>query len=352
MKKKLTITLICIAVILFFVFKLASNKRKIAEKNTPVKIKSLSVPVTITTVIARTESNGIVKTGLLAPISQAKVLSGATGNIKRLLFKIGDKITTGQSLAIIDTRLLEIDLQKSLSNVSKLKRDLEIYTELLEGNAATQEKVNDIRLNYNDALSQAGQLRRQISDATVKAPTSGIIASKAMEEGMFVTAGNEIASLVNLEKLKVEVFLTESEVYQISLGQEIRLKTDVYPDKPFLGTVTFIAPQANDSYNYQVEITTANDRKSPLRSGTFVSADFSKKTVEQVLLIPREALIESTQDASVYVTQHGRAVLRKIDVGQEYGNLIEVIKGLALGEQVITSGQINLKDGTLINITK
>jgi RND family efflux transporter MFP subunit len=352
MKKKLTITLICIALIFFFMFKLASNKKKIDEKNTPVKIKDVSIPVTISPVIAKVEANGLVKTGVLAPISQAKVLSGASGNIKRLLFKIGDQVTTGQSLAVIDTRLLEIDLQKSLSNVSKLKRDLAIYTELLEGYAATLEKVNEIRLNYNDALSQVGQLRRQISDATIKAPTSGVVASKIVEEGMFVTAGNEIASLVNLEKLKVEVFLTESEVYQISIGQEIKLKTDVYPEKPFLGMVTFIAPQANQSYNYQVEITTGNDKKSPLRSGTFVSADFSKKTVKQVLLIPREALIESTQDASVYVTQHGRAVLRKIDVGQEYGNLIEVIKGLGLGEQVVTSGQINLKDGTLINITK
>lgn len=352
MKKKLTITLICIALIFFFMFKLASNKKKIDEKNTPVKIKDVSIPVTISPVIAKVEANGLVKTGVLAPISQAKVLSGASGNIKRLLFKIGDQVTTGQSLAVINTRLLEIDLQKSLSNVSKLKRDLAIYTELLEGNAATLEKVNEIRLNYNDALSQVGQLRRQISDATIKAPTSGVVASKIVEEGMFVTAGNEIASLVNLEKLKVEVFLTESEVYQISIGQEIKLKTDVYPEKPFLGMVTFIAPQANQSYNYQVEITTGNDKKSPLRSGTFVSADFSKKTVKQVLLIPREALIESTQDASIYVTQHGRAVLRKIDVGQEYGNLIEVIKGLGLGEQVVTSGQINLKDGTLINITK
>lgn len=333
-------------------FKLASNKKKINEKNTPVKIKNVSIPVTITPVTAQIQQSGLVKTGILAPLTQAKVLSAASGNVKRLLFKIGDQITQGQALAVIDTRLLELDLQKSVSNVSKLKHDLQIYTELLEGNAATLEKVSEIRLNYNDALSQAQQLRRQIADATIKAPTSGIIASKAVEEGMFVTAGNEIASVVNLERLKVEVFFTESEVYRISLGQEIKLKTDVYPDKPFFGTVTFISPQANQAYNYQVEITTDNDKKSPLRSGTFVYADFSRKTPQKILLVPREALIESTQDASVYVTQNGRAVLRKIDVGTEYGDRIQVVNGLRLGEQVITSGQINLKDGTLINVSK
>lgn len=352
MKKKLTITIICITIIFFFLFKLASNKKKIEQKNTPVEAKNVSIPVSSAPVIEQTQQSGIVKTGVLAPVTQARILSAANGNIKKILFKIGDRVNQGQALAVIDTRLLELDLQKSVSNVSKLKHDLQVYTELLEGNAATAEKLSEVSNNYKDALSQVQQLRKQITDATIKAPISGIMSSRLLEEGMFVSIGNEIASVVNLESLKVEVFLTESEVYQISVGQQIRLKTDVYPDKPFMGKVTFISPQANQAFNYLVEVTTSNDKQAPLRSGTFVYADFSQKTTQKILLIPREALIESTQDASVYVTQRGRAVLRKINVGKEYGNLVEVIKGLGLGEQVVTSGQINIKDGTVINITK
>lgn len=352
MRKKITIGVICFATIFFFIFKLANNKKKINEKNMPVTVKNVTIPVTVAMVKILTEQSKLMKTGVLAPIAQSKVLSVANGNIKRLQFKIGDHVIKGQSLAIIDTKLLELDLQKSSTNLSKLKHDLQVYTELLEGKATTTERVSEIRLSYNDALAQYQQLRRQIADATIKAPTSGIVASKIVEEGMFVMSGAEIATIVNLEKLKVEVLLTETEVYKISVGQRIILKTDVYPERPFSGRITFIAPQADQTYNYKVEITATNDEKFPLRSGTFTYADFSQPSVKKIMLIPRDALMTGTSDGSVYVIENGRASLKKIKLGGTYGELIEVISGLIPGEQVITSGQINLKDGTLVNVSK
>jgi membrane fusion protein, multidrug efflux system len=352
MKKKLAVSLIFIVIIGFVAFRLVTNKRKINEKNQPVKVDNVQIPVTVAPVREEVQETGLVKTGMLAPFREAKVLAVSSGNLQRLLFNLGDHVQQGQPLAIVDTRLLQLDLQRSESKAAKLKRDLQTYTDLLEGNAATQEKVNEIRQNYTDAQNQVEQLHKQIADATIKAPTSGIIGSKAVEEGMFVSTGAEIALIINLSQLKVQIYLTESEVYQIAHGQKIKLTTDVYPDKSFAGIVTFISPQANQAYNYQVEITAANNKDTPLRSGTFVYADFSGKTARKVTLIPREALIESTQQASVYTVESGKAVLRRIKVGAAYGGNIQVTDGLLPGEQVITSGQINLKDGTLINISK
>lgn len=352
MKKNIIVSLICVVIIGFVAYKLAINKKKIDEKNQSAKVENVLIPVTVAPVKEDIQEAGLVKTGMLAPFKEAKVLSASSGNVQRLMFSLGDHVSQGQILAVIDTRLLQLDLQKSESNVAKLKRDLQTYTELQEGNAATQEKVNDIRQSYNDALNLSEQLRRQIADATIKAPTGGIIGSKAVEEGMFVSTSGEIASIVNLSQLKVQVYLTEAEVYQISLDQKIKLTTDVYPDRSFTGTVSFISPQANQAYNYQVEITAVNQKDAPLRSGTFVYADFSKKTTQKIMMIPREALNASTQDASVYVVQDGKAVLRNIKVGVEYGSNIQVTSGLQAGDQVIISGQVNLKDGTLINISK
>jgi membrane fusion protein, multidrug efflux system len=352
MRKTLVVSLIFITIIGFVAFRLAANKKKINAKKQPVKIEYVQIPVTVASVREEVQEARLVKTGMLAPFKEVKVLCVSSGNLQLLLFNLGDNVRQGQPLAIIDTRLLELDLQKSVSNVAKLKRDLQTYTELLEGNAATLEKVNNIRQNYNDAQNQVEQIRRQIADATIKAPTSGIIGSKAVEEGMFISTGAEIASIINLSQLKVQVYLTEAEVYRISPGQKIKLTTDVYPNESFAGIVTFISPQANQAYNYLAEITAANNKNTPLRSGTFVYADFSAKTARKVILIPREAIIESTRNASVYTVKNGKAVLRSIKVGAEYDGNIQVTEGLQPGEQVITSGQINLKDGTLVNILK
>ncbi|HEY0176946.1 MAG TPA: efflux RND transporter periplasmic adaptor subunit, partial [Pedobacter sp.] len=226
------------------------------------------------------------------------------------------------------------------------------YTELLEGKAATQEKVNEIRQNYQDALNQSSQIRKQIADAAIKAPTGGIISVKATEEGSFTNAGADIATIVNLSKAKVQVNLTETEVYAVKQGQQVKITTDAYPDKVFNGKISFISPQSDVTHNYMVEIMVDNTKQSVLRSGNFVYADFSKKTKQNILVIPREALAESIKNASVYIVKDNKAYLKPINTGRETGNMIEVTSGLQKDEQVVVSGQINLKDGTAISISK
>lgn len=352
MKKKYIITLLIVAIVLLIVFKLASNKSKINENNKKGQSEDIRIPVTAATVKEEIPENSMIKTGSLIPFKEVKVLAMSTGKVQRLLFSLGDHVREGQVLATVDNHILQLDLQKSESNVAKLRQDLQTYTELYQGNAATKEKLNEIRQNYQDASNQSQQLRKRITDATIKAPTSGVIGSKAIEEGVYVTEGAELATIVNLSQLKVKVNVTETEVYNITQGQKVKLTTDIYPGKSFEGSITYISPQADQTHSYQVEVAAKNDSNSPLRSGTFVYADFSKKHIDKIIFIPREALIESTRDAQVYVIKNNKAVLRKITTGTIYGKTIEVRSGLAKGEQVVSSGQINLKDGTLISITK
>lgn len=352
MKKKAVLTVICVVVSCFIAFKLLSNKEKINERKKPARSEDTRIPVSVATVAGEQLRIGLIKTGLITPYKEAKVLSITSGNIAHLHFNLGDNVYKGQVLAVIDTHILELDLQKKESYAMKLKRDLQTYTDLLEGEAATREKVNEISQNYSDAVNQVQQLRRQIADAGIKAPTSGIISTKLVEEGMYVSAGGEIATVVNLSRIKIHADMTESEVYQISSGQKVKITTDVYPGQSFQGTVSFISPQANQAYNYQVEIIADNNKDFPLRSGTFVAADFSRQTSQRVMSIPREALNETTQDASVYVARDGRAILQNIKVSGEYGGNVYVLEGLSIGDQVVTSGQINLRNGSLINISK
>ncbi|HEY1199846.1 MAG TPA: efflux RND transporter periplasmic adaptor subunit [Niastella sp.] len=353
MKKKLIVVLVCSGLVVLIVFKLIANKRKLDEKNRPVAAHMVRIPVTTMKVKEEEQTIELVKTGILAPYKEAKVLAPSSGPLLRLLFKPGDRVVEGQQLAVIDTRLLEIDLARAEYNVDKLQQDLQTYTELLEGKAATGEKVNEVRQLYNDAQKQVRQLRKQIADATIRSPITGTVSSKEVEEGMYVTTGTEIGSIINQSLLKAEINVTETQVYKIGLGQKTRLTTAVDPNKAFWGTVTFISPEANEAYNYKVEISTAaNVGGILLRPGTFVYADLSGKAPGKMLLIPREALNESTADVSIYIADNGRARLRSITTGATFGNKVQVTNGLQPGNEVIISGQINLKDGAFIQISK
>jgi len=352
MKRKYIIGLIIFAVVALIIFKLAANKSTLDKKKEPAQDTLVRIPVKVAVAKEQLQEISLIKTGSLAAFKEAKVLSTVGGTIQQLRFNLGDHVSQGQILATMDTRLLQLDLQKAETNAAKLRRDLDNYTELLQGEAATQEKVNEIRQNYLDAANQVSQVKKQISDANVKAPTSGTIAEKPLEEGVFASAGAAIATIVNLSQVKVQLNLTEAEVYQAEQGQQIKITTDVYPGQVFNGKITFISPQADETHNYRVEILADNNDRALLRSGTFVYADFSRKTKQEILLIPREALTESIKDAAVYVVENNIVHLKSIKTGIEMNNMIQVLSGLKAGETVVTSGQINLKEGAKINISK
>lgn len=352
MKARYITIIIVIAIVGLIVFKLAANKRKLNEKNTPAPVAAVRIPVKVAKVTEQLFEISILKTGNLAPFKEAKAVAMSGGTLLKVNFELGDKVKQGQVLAVTDTRLAQLELQKAETNVMKLRNDLNVYTELLAGKAATQEKVNEIRQNYENAVNQVQQAKKNVADAAILAPTSGVIASKKVEQGMFVNAGTELASIVNLSRAKVQVNLTEAEVYKVKEGQQVKITTDVYPGKTFNGAISFISPQADDAHNYPVEILIGNEEDALLRSGTFVYVDFSRKTEQQVLVIPRDALTESVKDASVYVLQDSIVRQRTIQTGADVNGMVQVLSGLKAGEQVVTSGQINLKDGSTVSVSR
>jgi len=352
MKTKYIVSLVVILIIGLIVYKLAVNKKKLNEKNKQVPVTQVQIPVKVAVATEQLLEINIIKTGNIAPFKEAKAVAMTSGTLTQVRFELGDQVKQEQVLAITDTRQAQLELQKAETDAAKLRNDLDTYTELLKGKAATQEKVNEIRNNYQTALNQVDQARKKLSDAAIKAPTSGIISAKPVEQGVFVNAGTEIATIVNLNKAKVQVNLTEAEVYKVTTGQKVKITTDVYPGKEFSGTISFISPQADQTHNYLVEIMTDNTTQSILRSGTFVYADFSRKTQEQLLMIPREALTESVKNASVYVVKNNVVHQQSIQTGNEMGQMIQVISGLQAGDSIVTSGQINLKDGTPVSVSK
>ncbi|OMP78555.1 efflux RND transporter periplasmic adaptor subunit [[Flexibacter] sp. ATCC 35208] len=352
MKTKYIVSLVIILIIGLIVYKLAVNKKKLNEKNKQAPVTQVQIPVKVAVAKEQLLEINIVKTGNIAPFKEAKVVAMSGGTLTQVRFELGDQVKQEQVLAITDTRQAQLELQKAETDAAKLRNDLDTYTELLKGKAATQEKVNEIKNNYQTALNQVDQARKKLADAAIKAPTSGIISAKPVEQGVFVNAGTEIATIVNLNKAKVQVNLTEAEVYKVTNGQKVKITADVYPGKEFSGTISFISPQADQTHNYLVEIMTDNATQSILRSGTFVYADFSRKTQEQFLVIPREALTESVKNASVYVVKNNVVHQQIIQTGTEMGGLMQVIRGLQAGDSVVTSGQINLKDGTPVSVSK
>ncbi|MGM9510445.1 efflux RND transporter periplasmic adaptor subunit [Larkinella sp. GY13] len=351
MKKTTIIVVIAVLAVTSLIgFRLAANKKTIDEKNQMPTNTNTAIPVTVAPVAEGAVSQQLVKTGNLIPFKEADITATTAGKVTQVNFDLGSSIRQGATLVQLDNKLKELSLEATRLNIEKLKKDVTRYTTLLAGNATTEIQLNETKYNYENAVNQAEQIQKQIADANVKAPISGRIVKKNIEPGEYITVGTVLGTVLDVARLKVQVPVNESDVYRLREGQTVRVSADVFPGKTFSGRISYIAPQGTEEHNYPVEITI--DNAGGLKAGTFVNVDFSQKSNQKALQIPRMALVESIKNPYVYVVNGNAVQKRIIKVGREFDDSIEVLEGLSAGDQVVTTGQLNLSDGKTVQITQ
>ncbi len=349
-KTTIIISLAVLAVVILIGARLVSNKKAIDEKNKPVTVSNAAIPVTVVEVKEDTVSQSLLKTGNLIPFRETSLMATSQGQVLKVNFDLGTNVSKGSTLIQIDNKLNELALQATQLNIDKLQKDVARYDKLYAGNATTELQLNQTKFDYENAVNKAEQIRKQIQDATVKAPISGRIVKKDIEVGEFVNAGTVLATILDVSRLKVQVMVNEKDVYQLREGQKVKVTADVISGKMFSGQISYIAPRGNEEHSYPVEIMIPNSGQ--LKAGTFVNVDFSQKSKEKSLQIPRVALVESIKNPYVYVVNQNIAQQRKLTIGRELGNNIEVLGGLNPGDQVVTTGQLNLTNGKSVQVSK
>jgi RND family efflux transporter MFP subunit len=353
MKRKNIVLVLIIAVLVgLIVWRLAGNKRIINQNKQAASKVSTAIPVTIDTVALTAFSQSLIKTGTLLPWQEADITAAASGIARSVSFNLGSQVSKGSVVARIDDQNLQLRLGAAQLQQQKFAADYKRYQILLAGDATTESNVQQIKLDLDNANNQVAQIRRQIADNNVKAPISGQVVAKNTESGEFVNPGNILGKIVDNTALRVEIQVAETEAYQLRMGQKLKVATDLYPNQAFEGTIIFISQLADAAHNYQVQLRLPNPAATPLKAGTFVTVDFSRQSESDGIQIPRSALATMTGATAVYVAEAGKAVLREVTLGRDLGNSVEVLAGLKPGELVITSGQINLKNGSAVSIAR
>jgi membrane fusion protein, multidrug efflux system len=348
MKKKIIIV-VALGLMALIVFRLSTNYKKInANKDVSTDLAYVSVNVSPVSKISIKSS--LELTGNMEAYSEIDIASEAQGTITTLEAELGCQKSKGSIIATIDDKLKKLAVQKAQNLKVKLEKDLERNKNLFKGGSLTEQQLDEAQNSYNDAVIQLEQTEKELANATIKSPISGIITRKQVEEGEYINIGSPIATIVDISKLKIKLNVSEANVYQLKQGDKAIITTDVYPGISFEGNISFISSQGDDSHNYPVEILIFNNTKYPLKSGTFANVMIKLPETGSALYIPRESLLGSITDAEVYVAENNKAVRKKIIVGNGNDKYIKVISGLNEGQRVIINGQINLSENKGIKI--
>ncbi|WHF52169.1 efflux RND transporter periplasmic adaptor subunit [Chryseobacterium gotjawalense] len=351
MKKRTLFTILAIIIIgAGFYWILQNNKKKnqqevaiVAEKNTDVAVRTAPVK--------REEISGeFTVNGTFLPNKQSQIASEINGQLVALYVKEGSYVKAGQSIGRLAGEKLNVTVGNANANLSQAQSALSRYEAAYKTGGVTALQLDQARLQVKNARSQVQSAQLQSGDTNIIAKISGIVNQKMVEVGSVVAPGTPLVEIVDISSLKLKVDVDQALVTQLSLGNNVKVKPDVI-DGTIEGRITFIAPSASGALKFPVEITVPNSFNK-LKAGMYASAMFNRTGVNSVLVVPRDAFVGSVSDNLIFVVKNNVAYLTKVQSGVNYGDKVEIVSGLNEGEQVVTSGQINLSDKTKIRILK
>lgn len=350
-KSVIIVPVVVVAVLVAIVAKLSANKKQFNESIAFAQRKVENIPVSVISVEKGILSEDVVATGTLEASEVLNLVSETQGKIIRKYKEKGDKVAVGDVIAKVDDEVISANVLTAEANYAQFEKDVDRLTRLAEQNAVTKRDLEQTTIGMKKAKADLINARKALDNTSIKSPIQGIINNDFVTEGQFLSGGTKVCEIVNNNQLKLNIKITEFEVYKIETGQEVEIRLSVFPDKKFTGKITAIAEKADAAMKFNVEITLDNDVEAHLRSGLYAEAFLPVKNQEH-LIINKACILGSMEQPSVYVAQSGKAIKRQIVTGQSTDKKIEVLSGLNEGDQVIASGQLNLKDGDDINVIK
>lgn len=350
MKKFIIPGAIILVIIGAITFKLIANKQTLDKARQPVDRSNIPVSVNIAPVERKTLAMKERYPATIEPMEEAKLYAETSGLIAHLSIDLGTVVKQGQGVGWLDTRLLKLNLKDAEIARDKAADDYARAKDLYENNAGLKVDMLNAQTQYDKAQNQVSMILEQIDHARIKAPISGVVYSHTIKEGEFVNPGSPIAMISNIFSLKATVYVTQESVYTLTLGQQAAITTPVLAGESFMGHIIYISPVADANHNYQVDLKVQQTEQTRLRGGTDVQVTFTATDEKEVLKIPKAALMTDTEEPYVFTVEDKKAVTKPVKTGMIDGDDVVVLAGLHEGEQVVTTGQINLKEGNIVEI--
>lgn len=216
-----------------------------------------------------------------------------------------------------------------------------------------QMQVNQAQFGIKQAETQVETTQKMIAQTELKAPISGVVTMKNFDMGSMIGPGTPIGMVTDISTVKLQVMIPEADILKFRERQAATVLTDIYGEKTFPGNVSLVSVKSDNAHSYKVEVS-VNNSGSTIKSGMYgrlVSSNGSAAGVTGIY-IPRGVLVGNIQEPRVYVVENGKAALRNVVLGAVAGDWIEVKEGLKEGDNLITTGQINLEDGKAVQVAK
>lgn len=346
-------TLIVLGIAYLIYYRISANKKIAEDGNGAGKGKSgsgKSLQVDGIVVKAGSFSNNLEVTGTIEANESVELHGEVSGLVTRINFKEGSNVTKGSLLVKINDRDIQAQLQDALTKEKLAATNENRSRQLLDKGAISQEEYDTSSASLQSLKAQTQLVRAQLAKTSIYAPFSGKIGLRSISEGVYLTPATVIASLSSINPLKVNFAVPEKYIGQIKQGSAVNFTTDGYA-KIFTGKVFAIEPAINtQTRTLQIKALVPNP-ENELLPGSFAKIKLALTTSKDAIFIPNEAIIPVLKGKTVFISKNGKAQQIAVEAGTRTAEHIVITSGLNVGDTVLTTGAMALKQDAPVKVT-
>ncbi len=288
-------------------------------------------------------------TASLDPNKEADVLARVNGIIKSLAAEEGDRVAEGQVLIEIEDAEYRHRVTQAEVELHQQRLQLERSEKMLAQGLVSAEDADAARSQMKAAEASWELATLELSYTRVQAPFKGRVVARSVDQGRTVSNGTVLFTLADLSRLLARVHVPAREFRNIQTDQPVQLVVDSTGDR-LEGHILLVSPVV-DSTSGTIKVTVEiNEFPSSTRPGDFAEVSIVTDRHDDVLIVPRIAVLRDHEERVVYIVDGDTAVRRVVEIGFEDDRFTEVLAGLGEGESVVVQGQRSLADGQKISI--
>lgn len=283
-------------------------------------------------------------TATIEPYKRNLISSSLPNRIKKIYVEVGDHVKAGQKLVDLD----RANLAQQKLQLDNLELEYNRVKELFAVGGASQQQVDQMRTQYETAKTSYENLDE---NTVLVSPTNGVVTARNYDNGDLATGA--ILTVMQIQPVKVEVNISESDFTKVKLGMPVDVNVEVYGDEVFKGKVSLIHPTidpATRSFVTEINIPNGDNR---IRPGMFARVNIDFGNVNRVV-VPDQAVVKrsGSGDRFVYVYKDGKVSFNQVQLGRHMDTSYELISGVENGSEVVIAGQSRLKDGAPVKVVE
>ncbi len=286
-------------------------------------------------------------TGVLLPDEEVDLIFETSGKITQINFKEGSFVNKGQLLAKVNDAPLQAELKKLEAQLPLAQERVYRQRTLLDKDAVSQEAFETVTTEYEKLQADVELIKARIAQTELRAPFSGMIGLRMVSEGTYASPQVIVSKLTKISPLKIEFSVNETQVDEINNGTKLTFKVE--NDLNTYEATVYAVETTLEGLTMKARARYANPG-GKMKPGRSANIEIQLREITNTIVVPNMSTIAEMGQDIVYTYKNGKAHRVVLTKGLRTSSSVQVLEGLNLGDTLLTTGVMQLRDGMNVSI--